>query len=225
MSITLDNVIPWGRSMDEYIAMFGLSERDLDARILGCADGPASFNTEMHCRGKTVISVDPIYQFSTEEIRKRIKAICPTILEQLFQNRDDYIWDKIESPESLCELRMAVMDRFLDDFSAGKLTGRYLPHSLPELPFEDQKFDLTLCSHLLFLFSDMFSADFHCRAIQEMLRVSREVRIFPLLSLACELSPHLDIVCNNFRGLGRNCEITSVCYEMQRGANQMLRIN
>ena len=225
MPITLDNVIPWGRSMEEYIAMFGLSERDLDARILGCADGPASFNTEMFSRGKTVISVDPIYQFSAEEIRKRIYATCPTILEQLCQNRDDYIWNKIESPQSLCELRMAIMERFLNDFPAGKLANRYLPYSLPELPFEDQIFDLTLCSHFLFLFSDMFSADFHCLAIQDMLRISREVRIFPLLTLAREPSPHLDIVCGHFRGLGRNCEITTVDYEMQRGANQMLRIN
>jgi hypothetical protein len=44
MTFTLDSVVPWGRSFDEYVAMFALSEEDLGRRVLGCADGPASFN-------------------------------------------------------------------------------------------------------------------------------------------------------------------------------------
>jgi hypothetical protein len=62
----LSEVIPWGRSFDEYRLMFGLSERDLAGRILGCGDGPACFNAEATDKGYTVISCDPIYAFSTE---------------------------------------------------------------------------------------------------------------------------------------------------------------
>ena len=43
---TLDSVVPWGRSFDEYCAMFDLSDRDLDLKILDCGGGPASFNAE-----------------------------------------------------------------------------------------------------------------------------------------------------------------------------------
>jgi hypothetical protein len=43
---TLERVVPWGRSFDEYRRMFVLSSDDLRLRILGCADGPASFNAE-----------------------------------------------------------------------------------------------------------------------------------------------------------------------------------
>ncbi len=43
----LENVVPWGRSLAEYQAMFALSEEELQKRILGCGDGPASFNAEM----------------------------------------------------------------------------------------------------------------------------------------------------------------------------------
>jgi hypothetical protein len=46
MAFTLDQVVPWGRSFDEYRRMFALSDDDLGLRILGCADGPASFNGE-----------------------------------------------------------------------------------------------------------------------------------------------------------------------------------
>ena len=40
---TLEQVVPWGRSFDEYCNMFALSSDDLALRILGCGDGPASF--------------------------------------------------------------------------------------------------------------------------------------------------------------------------------------
>ena len=41
---TLDQVVPWGRSFDEYRRMFALSDDDLTGSILGCGDGLASFN-------------------------------------------------------------------------------------------------------------------------------------------------------------------------------------
>ncbi|MEM6717567.1 MAG: SAM-dependent methyltransferase, partial [Cyanobacteria bacterium P01_C01_bin.147] len=47
MAITLDTIVPWGRSYAEYVAMFNLTEADLAGRILGCADGPAAFNAVM----------------------------------------------------------------------------------------------------------------------------------------------------------------------------------
>jgi len=39
---TLDRVVPWGRSYDEYWRMFALSDDDARGRLLGCADGPAN---------------------------------------------------------------------------------------------------------------------------------------------------------------------------------------
>ncbi len=43
MGFTLDKIVPWGRSYDEYVSMFGLTKADLGLRILGCGDGPAGF--------------------------------------------------------------------------------------------------------------------------------------------------------------------------------------
>ena len=43
----LNEVVPWGRTLQEYKLMFNLSEIDLNKKILGCGDGPASFNAEM----------------------------------------------------------------------------------------------------------------------------------------------------------------------------------
>lgn len=65
----LNEVVPWGRTLAEYKLMFNLLETDLNTKILGCGDGPASFNSEMTGLGYSVVSIDPIYQFSTEQIR------------------------------------------------------------------------------------------------------------------------------------------------------------
>ena len=54
MGIALDQVILWGRSLDEYIRMFDLQPDELKLSILDCASGPASFNAEMARRGEKV---------------------------------------------------------------------------------------------------------------------------------------------------------------------------
>lgn len=57
----LSEVVPWGRSLSEYRKMFSLLKSDFDKKILGCADGPASFNAELSEIGGNIISIDPIY--------------------------------------------------------------------------------------------------------------------------------------------------------------------
>ena len=79
MAFTLEQIVSWGRSFDEYVRMFGLTDDDLNLKILGCGDGPASFNSVMHKNGKRVISIDPIYQFSADQIRTRIDATYPQL--------------------------------------------------------------------------------------------------------------------------------------------------
>ncbi len=51
----------------------------------------------------------------------------------------------------------------------GKTQGKYIPGELPELPFEDQAFDIALSSHFLFLYTDNLTLEFHITAIYEML--------------------------------------------------------
>src|ERR1041384_3411481 len=83
---TLAEVVPWGRSFDEYCRMFALSSDDLHRRILGCADGPASFNAESTTSGLSVVSCDPLYMFTTEQIGRRIAETCDIIIEQTRRN-------------------------------------------------------------------------------------------------------------------------------------------
>ncbi len=221
---TLDQVVPWGRSFGEYSAMFSLTEVDMKGRILGCGDGPASFNAEATGRGAKVVSCDPIYAFSKEEIEARIAATYGQVIDQTRQNQSEFVWQAIASVEELGKTRMAAMQTFLDDYPAGLVQGRYLNSELPSLPFSDGQFDLALCSHLLFLYSQQLDEAFHCSSLLELCRVAKEVRVFPLLALGGAISPHLDSSVAMLRSAGHQVSIQRVGYEFQRGACEMLRI-
>ncbi len=108
--------------------------------------------------------------------------------------------------------------------SAGRREGRYLAASLPSLPFRSGEFDLALCSHLLFFYSDPLSLEFHRAALRELCRVASEVRVFPLVDVNAETSAYLDPMLAELTRAGIGVEVRSVPYEFQRGANQMLRI-
>ena len=116
------------------------------------------------------------------------------------------------------------MAEFLEDYDQGKAEGRYVPHDLPSLPFEDNAFDLALCSHLLFTYSEQLSNSFHIEAILEMCRVAKQVRIFPILEMSGQPSRHVPAVCEALDGQGVRFSIEAVEYEFQRDANKMLRI-
>jgi hypothetical protein len=222
---TLDHVVPWGRSYEEYVRMFALSEADLARTILGCADGPAAFNAEATRRGGRVVSCDPLYRFTRDEIDRRIAATCDTVLEQARRNAGRFVSGRgIASVEELGEVRMRAMRVFLADYDAGRSAGRYVDAALPSLPFADGAFDHALCSHFLFLYSGQFDEPFHRASVRELCRVAADVRIFPLLTLAGSRSSFVDACVAEARAVGRDVRIEPVDYEFQRGGNEMLRI-
>jgi len=222
MGLILEQVVPWGRSYDEYLAMFALSESDLGGKILSCADGPAAFNAGMRVRGRKIVSADPIYVLSPDAIRARIDATCETILQQVHKHRKDYIWDAIPTPDELRRVRMAAMETFLDDLPQGAHEGRYVAAAVPFLPFQTAAFDMALCSHFLFTYSDLLSAEFHLDAVLEMCRVADEVRIFPLVDTANAPSPHVDHVQRELTARGYAVSIRPVPYRFQVGGDQAM---
>lgn len=118
---------------------------------------------------------------------------------------------------------MKAMNHFLSDYESGEREGRYQPYSLPHLPYGDKEFDMALCSHFLFLFSNL-GLNFHVAAILEMLRVAKEVRIFPLVDLNGQKSSILESVLAQLSLRGHRTEIEKVPYRFQRNADHMLQI-
>lgn len=224
MAMNLDSVVPFGRSFDEYVKMFALSKVDLQGSILSVADGPASFNAEGTQQKYRIQSVDPLYCFSADEVRDRFYAVLDNIIGQVAATPDDWVWSYHKSPEDLKANRIQVTERFYQDYEIGKREGRYRVGELPALDFESGSFDLGLCSHFLFLYSDQFDLDFHIEALEEMLRLCNEVRVFPLLDLGLKKSAHLEKAIAHLKQQNYLCSLQTVEYQLQRGGDEMLRI-
>ncbi len=220
----LNEVVPFGRSLDEYRHMFHLSDADLKNRILGVADGPASFNAELTDLKGSVVSLDPIYELTPQSIQQRFDQVLPEIIKQVEATPNDWVWKYHSSPDQLRQRRVEVTKRFVQDFSGAINTDRYVTGSLPSLPFADDEFDLALCSHFLFLYGEHFSLDFHVASILEMLRVAPEARIFPMIQLDLKQPVFLAELLQYFERENYRVTIEKVGYELQRGGNEMLRI-
>lgn len=224
MTIKYDSVVPWGRSYGEYVRMFNLTPSDLKKSILSCGDGPASFNSTMNQKARKVVSIDPIYGLSKNQIENRIQETYQTVINQTKINKDKFIWNEIKNVDELASIRMNAMKQFMADYETGKKDKRYISAELPSLPFKDHQFELSLSSHFLFLYTNNLSLEFHLESIEEMLRVSKEVRIFPLLDVNDNISPYLKDVINFFSEKEYCVEELMVNYEFQKGGNSMLKI-
>ncbi len=118
---------------------------------------------------------------------------------------------------------MAAMEEFLISYEDGRKKGHYISGALPKLSIPDNSFDLSLSSHFLFLHSENLDYKFHYETIKEMLRVSLEARIFPLLDVNAEKSKHLEEILSAFDSF--KISIRKVDYEFQIGGNEMLVVS
>ncbi|WP_294413979.1 SAM-dependent methyltransferase [uncultured Ruminococcus sp.] len=224
MALKLDSIVPWGRNIDEYTEMFLLSDEDLKKRIAGFGDGPASFNYQATMRGYNVTSFDPIYCFSKSQLEARINEVRTVIMKQMSENKENYIWNKIKSLEELESIRMASMMLFLQDYEKGLIEKRYVFHELPDrIDYPDDSFEIGLSSHFLLMYTSL-GYDFHIAAISEMLRLCKQVRIFPLCDLDSNASEMIERVIDYF-SKKYNVVIRCTDYEFQKDANKLLIIN
>ena len=146
------------------------------------------------------------------------------MLSQIRATPGDWTWTYHRDPDDLVANRRAALRRFLAAYDEGLRQHRYIVGELPLFLSIRVHLVSRLCSHLLFLYSDLLSEAFHVRSVQELCRVAREVRFFPLLTLRGQPSPHLAAVRSAIDSKGWTSEVLSVNYELQRGENQMLRV-
>src|SRR5262249_26352790 len=109
MPVLLKQIIPWGRTLREYERMFALTETDKRLKILGCGDGPASFNAEWTTLGGSVISIDPIYEFSGVEIKQRFEAVRDDIIANVDATPGRWTWNFHRDSQDLLAHRITAM--------------------------------------------------------------------------------------------------------------------
>ena len=107
----------------------------------------------------------------------------------------------------------------------GKMQKRYIYHSLPnKINFEENSFDLGLSSHFLLLYDDL-GLDFHLQSITEILRVCKEVRLFPTINLLGNKSLMLDPMIDFLMKEKHFVELIPVTYGFNGLGFEMLKIS
>jgi SAM-dependent methyltransferase len=215
-------VLVTSRSFEEYLAMFAIDEAELPGRrVLDCCAGASSFVAAASARGAQAVGVDPVYAAGGAELAERAADSHVAAGAIADQHPDRFVWDWYGSRKAREEMRKRALSMFLVDFTANR--DRYRAATLPRLPFDDDEFDLAVCSHLLFTWGDQLGLDFHVAAIEEMARVAREVRIFPtVLQGRGEAVPFWHDLLAQLQRDGIVPDVRRVDYEFQRGADQML---
>jgi SAM-dependent methyltransferase len=193
------------RSFEEYVRMFALGDPPAAAgEVLDVASGASSFTAEAARRGLAIVAVDPRYGLPADALYEEARTEIDVSTAKLEGLKDLFDFSYYGSLENHRAGREASLERFITDFAADRREGggRYVAGELPHLPFEDDRFDLVLCSHFLFLYGEHFDEDFHERAVLELIRVCRpggEVRIYPLVTLSFREYPHLDRLVDRVR--------------------------
>ena len=156
---------------------FDLDEQDIkNKKVLDSPSGASSFIATAQTKGIDVKGIDVLYQHSLEQLEKQGKRSIDKIYKDVSWMKGHSL-DFYRSIENHRTHREEALQAFVEHYN----NNDYIFMELPKLDFPDDSFDLVLSSHLLFVYDDRFSCEFHKLSILEMLRVSKEVRIFPLV--------------------------------------------
>jgi SAM-dependent methyltransferase len=207
------------RSFDEYRAMFALTGSDLSGSVLDCPGGASSFTALANQAGASAIATDPVYAQPRDSLAMLAMAEVQRGSTHTAAGADRYVWDFHGDINGHARIRRMSAEAFSRDLIANP--ARYVPASLPRLPFPDRRFDLVLSSHFLFTYADRLDLEFHRAALRELHRVARrEVRVFPLLEQGGRPVPVL--LSQLLETLDIPHRIRRVDYEFQRGGSEML---
>ncbi|WP_173917724.1 methyltransferase domain-containing protein [Halobacillus sp. Marseille-Q1614] len=222
--LDIDKIVFIGRTYEEYMDMFALSEEFVRRiRILDCPAGACSFTAVGRKKGFEITSCDIVYDHSVEDLRNKGLEDIDHAMEHMEKAKNNYVWDYFKDIDELREYRASALKDCTDDMREHGQT--YVPVTLPALPFKDESFDILLSAHFLFMYADRLDYDFHEETLKELLRVSKEeIRIFPLVDLEGNKYKHLDKLKKFIMSRGCRVEELKVPYEFQDGADSMLKI-
>ena len=201
-------------------------------KILDCPAGPSSFVYEATQQGFDVVGCDPLYEFELDSLIENGKSSINKTSE-ILSDYSQFLSQKFyPNLDVMKEYAASALKKFALDYPIGKSENRYIAASLPNLPFENQSFDLVLSGNFLFIYSKIansklsqFDYEFHRDAVGELLRVSkREVRIFPIPCISGQLNEYAEKLLTDLEKDGIDANLVPVEYEVIQGGNLMLRL-
>ena len=233
VQLELPSISFFGRSLEEYTRFFDIDPLAWRGRaVLDVAAGPASFTAEACRRGVDAVAVDPLYGSPVDALTAHVQIDYAKMFAQmrakprLFRTARQSANAYFSSIDEAEVERRAAAQRFLADYAAHFVHGRYVGAALPKLPFLDGAFDLVLCAHLLFVYGGRFDFEWHLAACRELARVSAgEVRLHPLCGADGKRYPELPRLQRELLARGITSEVVPVAYEFFSGSGAMLVLN
>jgi len=222
--LELERIVFIGRTFEEYLDMFSLTPDELKGRtILDCPAGACSFTAIGSQKGLDITACDIAYYHQGEDLKNKGLQDIEHAMENMEKAKGNYKWDYFEDIEELKAHRLDALHACANDMREN--SERYIPVTLPELPFKDKEFDIILSAHFLFMYADRLNYEFHLETLHELLRVAKEeVRVFPLVDLEGKRYKHLNKVMEHLHEKGFYAEEVNVSYEFQANADSMLII-
>jgi len=222
----IDDVAFIGRTVGEYEQMFDI---DLSAwegeSVLDCPGGACAFVAEANRRDIDAVGVDMLYHVPPEELREKCERDIDTAIAGFDGVEDQFVWEFYDDVADVRAHWTRAYEEFIADYADHYDTGRYLKAELPDLPYADDSFSLVLSAHLMFLYMDKLDHEFHRESLLELARVaSDEVRVYPLERFDGKRYPRLDDLRETLADAGYETEISSVPFEFQQGADELLQI-
>lgn len=222
--LDLERIVFIGRTFEEYLDMFSLSKEELQGKkILDCPAGACSFTAVGNKSGLDVTACDIAYYYSGEDLKNKGLHDIEHAMEHMQKAQNNYKWDYFKDIEGLRNHRLSALQDCANDMRES--SERYIPVTLPSLPFKNEEFDILLSAHFLFMYADRLDYEYHIETLNELLRVTKEeVRIFPLVDLEGKKYNHLDELISYLTNNDYTVEEVEVAYEFQANANSMLTI-
>ncbi|RBW67483.1 SAM-dependent methyltransferase [Bacillus taeanensis] len=222
--LELERIIFIGRTYEEYMDMFSLSKKDISGKkILDCPAGACSFTALANRLGADVTACDIAYYYTGVDLKNKGLQDIKHAMTSMEKVKENFVWDYFKNIEELKTHRLSALNECANDMT--EHSERYIPVTLPALPFENEEFDIILSAHFLFMYADRLDYKFHLQTIDELLRISKdEIRIFPLVDLEGKRYKHLDKIINYLKEKNCTVEERKAAYEFQKNANSLLKI-
>lgn len=210
------------RTLQDYAQMLMVSDDDIsNGPILDCPGGASSFAAQARLRGGRVVSADPIYYQSGAAILSRVHASLDNAPAWFSENHAYIDWSYLGSVPAYVRASAAAADLFVADYTPE--SEDHVAAALPELPFNDDFFQLTLCSHLLFSHSETLTFDEHLAGLQKLCRVTHgEVRVFPVVNVTGAMFPRLNELRATLGQQGITIELRNITSSWLLAGKQML---
>ncbi|WP_078392797.1 SAM-dependent methyltransferase [Shouchella patagoniensis] len=222
--LNLERIVFIGRTYEEYLNMFLLSKEELfGKKVLDCPAGACSFTAVGNKLGLDIIACDIAYYHSGNLLKSKGLQDIEHAMVHMEKAFDNYNWDFFRDIADLKSHRLSALTNCSNDMLENG--EKYIPVTLPTLPFKDDQFDIVLSAHFLFMYGDRLDYQFHINTLKELLRVTKlELRIFPLVNLEGKRYEELDNIIKSLKSWGYEVTEIAVNYEFQINANSMLKV-